>query len=114
MVSCEMICGGTTQLNWVRVHDSGLLGNSNSNIALTGSSSSEASIKATLTGSTDSTHTKVSSEITTHNILHLRVAAEFNYYKPSSESSKVLQSLILHKLFMSRCSGKIKQHLTKR
>jgi len=71
MVSCEMICGGTTQLNWVRVHDSGLLGNSNSNIALTGSSSSEASIKDTLTGSTDSTHTKVSPEITTHNILYI-------------------------------------------
>jgi len=66
-----MICGGTTQLNWVRVHDSGLLGNSNSNIALTGSSSCEASIKATLTGSTDSTHTKVSPEIATYNILYI-------------------------------------------
>ena len=71
MVSCEMICGGTTQLNWVRVHDSGLLGNSNSNIALTGSSSCEASIKDTLTGSTDSTHTKVSPEIATYNILYI-------------------------------------------
>ena len=41
-------CGGTAQINWAWVLRSLLLGNADPKMALTGSSSSEASIKATL------------------------------------------------------------------
>ena len=64
------------------------------NLARTGSSSSEASIKATLFQyREDNTHTKVSPEITTQNISNISViAAEDKFITNQVQSSKVLQS----------------------
>ena len=82
-------------------------------MALTGSSSSEASIKAMLSriAQTTMTHTKVSPEITTQIISYISESStgKLNYYKPCSKSNEVLQSHILHKVFKSHyCSGRSK------
>jgi len=67
-------------------------------------------LKPRLQDRTDNTHTKVSPDITTQIISYIsELQRKINYYKPYFESSKVLRSLILHKLFKSYyCSGKDK------
>ena len=64
------------------------------NLACTGSSSSEASIKSTLfPDRTDNTHTKVSPEITTQIISYIsEFAVESKFITKQVQSSKVLQS----------------------
>ena len=71
------VCGGTTQNNWVRVYYSLLLGNADPNIALTGSSSSEASIKATLIWThRQHSHESEPRDYNIDHLIYLRVAAE--------------------------------------
>ena len=71
-----------------------LLGNADPNIALTGSSSSEASIKATLTGSHRlHSHEGEPKDYDTEHLIHLRViVAEGKFITNQVQNSQVLQS----------------------
>ena len=70
-------------------------------------------LKPRLQDCSDNSHTKVSPEITTQNISYIsEFAAEKKFITNQVQNSKVLQSLILHKLFDYHCcSGRGKNDI---